>query len=544
MKIFKSTFTLIGFLFILFTTSAQDNGFEVLKSLEHIDQVYENLDKYFVDEVPVGNLSKVAIDAMLKELDPYTVYYHESNIEDYQLMTTGQYGGIGAVIRKVDEYVVVAEPYEESPAAKSGLLAGDKILQIEGRDMKNKSTSEVSQSLKGPKGTTIEVLIKRQGQKKTISITRDEIKMPDVPYYAILKDNTGYIKLNSFTQTASQEVKKAFTELKSQGMTSLIFDLRGNGGGLLIESVKIVNMFVPKHETVVTTQGRIAGEDRTYKTLEEPLDTEMPLVVLVDGGSASASEIVSGSLQDLDRAVIIGSQSYGKGLVQRTYDLSYGAKMKLTIAKYYTPSGRCVQRLEYYDKMDEDEVSEIPDSLVTKFYTKNGREVIDGRGVTPDVKVDQKDLSALAITMLGNSIYYKFANQFYYNNPAIESPDNFEVTDAIYTQFKQFVLAQEFEYNTASKLALENMKKIAQEEGYFEAIQVQYESMLKEVSPSKERDLDLFQEQIRQLLGNEIISRYFYQRGRSILALKSDPAIENSISVLNSIKEYNTILKK
>jgi carboxyl-terminal processing protease len=312
-----------------------------------MDQIYEYLEKYYVDDLDAGNLSKSAIDAMLEELDPYTVYYHETDIEDYQLMTTGQYGGIGALIRKMNDYTYIAEPYENNPAHKSGLIAGDKILEIDGNEMKGKTSEEVSTALKGPKGTNVEITVERNNKEKiTLSFNRDEIKIPDVPYAGMIDTDIGYIKLNSFTKTASQEVIKAFLSLQSEGMEKLVLDLRGNGGGLLIEAVRIVNMFIPNNQIVVTTKGRVQEENRTYKTMSEPISLDIPLVVLVDGGSASASEIVSGSLQDLDRAVIVGTQSFGKGLVQRTYDLDYGSKVKLTIAKYYTPSGRCVQRLE------------------------------------------------------------------------------------------------------------------------------------------------------------------------------------------------------
>ncbi len=329
---------------------AQSNGFEEIKSMELMDLIFQQLEMNYVDEIKPGEMSKTAIDAMLKQLDPYTVYYHESNMEDYRMMTTGQYGGIGALIRKMGDYTYIAEPYEGKPAQLAGAMAGDKILSIDGKDMKGKASDDVSDALRGPKGSTIQLRVERAGQEKSISITRDEIKLADVPYFGMLNTGTGYIKLNAFTQTASAEVMAAYGKLKQQGMTSLILDLRGNGGGLLIEAVKIVNMFVKKGQTVVTTKGRIPEENRTYATSAEPVDLNIPLVVLVDGGSASASEIVSGSLQDLDRAVIVGTNSYGKGLVQRTFDLKYGSKIKVTISKYYTPSGRCVQRLEYYDK--------------------------------------------------------------------------------------------------------------------------------------------------------------------------------------------------
>jgi len=401
-------------LLISLGTKAQSNGFEVIKSLELMDQIYENLELYFVDELQPGKLSKVAIDAMLKELDPYTVYYHESNIEDYRLMTTGQYGGIGALIKKVDDYTFISEPYEANPAQKSGLMAGDKILEIDGKTMFKKTTDQVSDALKGPKGTVVKVLIERLNEgKKTIEITRDEIKIPDVPYYGIIKDKVGYISLNSFTQTAAEEVKKGIKEMQKNGMNQLILDLRGNGGGLLIEAVKIVNFFVPKDQVVVFTKGRVKEENYVYKTLDEPIALGLPLIILIDEGSASASEIVAGSLQDLDKAVIIGGQSYGKGLVQRTYDLKYGSKVKITIAKYYTPSGRCVQRLEYYDKETGAKPKDIPDSLLRKFKTKNGREVIDGRGIDPDIAIEKEELSRLSALLFTKNLLFNYATEYH-----------------------------------------------------------------------------------------------------------------------------------
>lgn len=386
MKSTKLPFLFLSFLLSLQIGHAQTNSFETLKSLEIMDQIYEHLDLYFVDETKNGQLAKTGIDAMLKELDPYTVYYHESNIEDYRLMTTGQYGGIGALIRKMGDFSFIAEPYEGKPAQAAGLKAGDKIVSIDGKSMEKKTTEEVSDALKGPKGTTFDLVVERSGEgKKNFKITRDEIKLPDVPYFGMLQNKVGYVKLNSFTQTAAADVKSAIEKLQAQGMQELVLDLRGNGGGLLIEAVKIVNFFVAKNQVVVTTKGRVTEENRTYKTLEDPFAPNMPLVVLIDGGSASASEILAGSLQDLDRAVVIGETSFGKGLVQRTYDLKYGSKIKITIAKYYTPSGRCVQRLEYYDKENGQKPKEVADSLLKTFYTKNGRPVIDGRGIDPDI---------------------------------------------------------------------------------------------------------------------------------------------------------------
>jgi len=530
---------------ISFISNGQSNGFEVIRSIEILDQIFENLEKYYVDDIEAGNLSKTAIDAMLKELDPYTVYYHESNIEDYQLMTTGQYGGIGALIRKMDDYVYISEPYEGNPAQKSGLLAGDKILEIDGKSMKSKSTEEVSSSLKGPKGTKVSILVQRNhGEEKTISFERDEIKLQDVPYSGIISDGTGYIKLNSFTQTASTEVINAFKQLKSEGMEKLVLDLRGNGGGLLIEAVRIVNMFFPKNQLVVTTKGRVVEENRTYKTMGEPIDLNIPLIILIDEGSASASEIVAGTIQDLDRGVIIGNTSYGKGLVQRTFDMDYGSKIKLTIAKYYTPSGRCVQRLEYYDKDEGSKPFEIADSLVKKFKTQNGRDVIDGRGIEPDVAVDLKEYSRLTATIFRENLVFNYATEFYNKNQTISPADKFELNDEMYTEFKDYVLKHEFTYSTASEEMLKKMKETAEDEGFFNESEAEYNALLEKVVPSKERDLEKFKPEIKRMLENEFISRYYFQRGRAVHAFKDDLNISKSIEILNDLKSYNTILGK
>ncbi len=524
---------------------AQSNGFEVIRSMELMSEIFEQLEKYYVDDIEAGKLSKTAIDAMLNELDPYTVYYHESDIEDYQLMTTGQYGGIGALIRKMDNAVYIAEPYEGNPAEKAGLRAGDKIIEIDGNSMIDKNSDEVSSALKGPKGTTVAILVERpDGKREKFSFERDEIKIKDVPYSGMLNDEVGYIKLTSFTKTAASEVLDAYNELQSKGMKKLVFDLRGNGGGLLIEAVKIVNMFVPKDQVVVTTKGRVVEENRTYKTMSMPVNLEIPIVVLVDGGSASASEIVSGTLQDLDRAVIVGSTSYGKGLVQRTLDLDYGSKIKLTIAKYYTPSGRCVQRLEYYDKEGNAKPEEIPDSLLTKFKTKNGREVIDGRGIEPDVAIELDEYSRLTAMLFVKNIIFNYATEYYYKNPKIAAVEEFSLSDKEYEEFKAYVLKQDFDYSTASQEALEKFKKIAEEEGFYSESESYYNQLLNAIKPSTERDLSKFEEEIRSLLENEIVSRYYFQKGRVVQAFKGDEAITEALNVLNVLNRYNTILGK
>jgi carboxyl-terminal processing protease len=496
-----------------------------------------------VDDPKTGEISKVAIDAMLQELDPYTVFYHEANIEDYRMMTTGQYGGIGALIRKVDDYVIIAEPYEDKPAHNAGLKAGDKILEIDSRSMKGKSSEEVSTALKGTKGSIVKVKYDRpMVGEGTAEVTRDEIKLPDVPYSGMVEEGIGYIKLNSFTQTASKNVKEAYENLLSQGMEKVILDLRGNGGGLLIEAVDIVNFFVPKDEVIVTTKGRILDENRTYKTRNNPIDLDIPVVVLVNETSASASEIVSGSIQDLDRGVIIGKTTFGKGLVQRTFDLKYGSKMKLTIAKYYTPSGRCVQKLDYYHK-NEGEVDEVPDSLINIFKTKNGREVIDGRGIEPDIKIKGEKLGRITAVLMGENIVFDFVTKYVNENPSIAPPEEFILSNKDYEAFKEFAKSKSFEYTTASEEQMKKLLNTAKQEGYEDEIVKEYEALYEKVKASKEKDLELFKGQIKDLVQNEIVSRYYFQEGRVVNAFLDDESLKSAIEVLKDEKRYSAILK-
>jgi carboxyl-terminal processing protease len=458
------------------------------------------------------------------------------------MMQTGQYGGIGALIRKIGDYVIIAEPYKDKPAHNAGLIAGDKILSIDGRSMVDKSSEEVSNALKGPKGSEILIEYDRPGKGKgTATVNRDEIKLPDVPYSGMIGDKIGYAKLNSFTQTASKNVRAAFLELQEKGMEKFILDLRGNGGGLLIEAVDIVNFFTPKKQLVVSTKGRILDENRKYTTRNNPIDLEIPVVVLVNEGSASASEIVSGALQDLDRAVIIGSTTFGKGLVQRTFDLKYGSKMKLTIAKYYTPSGRCVQKLDYYHKKDGD-VNEVPDSLIKVFKTKNGRDVIDGRGIEPDMLIEQEELARLTAILIGKNIIFDFATEFALKNDSITSAEDFKLSNEAYQEFKKTVLATDFDYSTATQNGLEEMMEIAKKEGYDSSIISEYEALYEKVKASKEKDLDLFKKQIIEIIENEIVSRYYFQEGRVLNSFNHDKALQDALKVLKDIKAYNGIL--
>jgi len=537
----------LSFIFLILlpvNSISQSREFEILKNLELLDQIHEHLELYFVDEPETGKISKVAIDGMLKELDPYTIFYHESNMEDYRLMTTGEYGGIGALIRKIKGDTYIVEPYENHPAHKSGLIAGDKILSIEGVSMKGKTSNEVSAALKGPRGTSIAVEVERANSEvKIIDVVRDQIKIPDVPYAGMIDDNIGYVRLSSFSHTAFQSVQKEYNNLMEQGMKYAILDLRNNGGGLLFEAVRIVNLFVTKGNLVVSTKGRVKNENREYKTMEQPLFAEIPLVVLINENSASASEIVAGSLQDMDRAVIVGHQSFGKGLVQRTYDLKYGSKLKLTISKYYTPSGRCVQRLEYYDKNINDTPKEISDSMITTYKTKNGRDVIDGRGIVPDVEIDIESVSRLTSLILMQDVIFEYVNAYVYRKDSISMPDSFHLTEQGYEDFVSYVTdKKEFEYATASEIKLTELKEIAEQEGLLSELNAQVLALEKGLKGDLKRDLKRYKSEIIPILENEIVSRYFYQRGKSIHSFSYDKSLLKAKEILNKTAEYNTIL--
>jgi len=519
-----------------------DNYFEISKHIEIFTSLYRELNVYYVDETQPGELMKAGIDAMLASLDPYTVYYPESKIEDSRFMTTGQYGGIGSLIQTIDGEVTISEPYEGYAAAKAGLIAGDIIMLIDGKSIKDKNQEEISEILKGQPGTSLEITVKRGDLEPFIvKIEREEVKIPDVPFFGMLDDKTGYIKLNGFTQTASSEVRSAFKDLKEkQGMKQLILDLRGNGGGLLKEAVNIVNFFVPKGTEIVSTKGKIEDWNKTHSALNEPLDGEIPLVVIVDGSSASASEIVSGALQDLDRAVVIGKETYGKGLVQQTKDLSYNTKLKLTVAKYYIPSGRCIQRLDYSHKTQNGKAQAVADSLIKPFKTKNGRDVYDGKGIRPDVEVELAEISHILNGLLLNNVLFKYATKFRLNQDSIASPEEFELSENEYKNFMAFASKYEFGYDTNTELLFEELKKVAEEERYLQGAEKDFDALYSKLKPEKETDLLKFKEEISEFLENEIVSRYYFQSGRIRYELDKDKAISKSKEVFNA--NYQQIL--
>ncbi len=550
MKFLKNRITLVV-LTVMITLGAvsysfTDNFFEISKNLDIFATLFKELNVYYVDETEPGALMKDGIDAMLNSLDPYTNYIPESDIEDYRFMTTGQYGGVGAIIREHDHQIIIAEPYENSPAAKAGLRAGDIILEIDGKSTKDKTVSDISKVLKGQPATPVKLKIKREGTPESLelSINREEIKIKDVPFYGLADKETGYIKLVSFTESASREVKDALKDLKEKHqIKKVILDLRGNGGGLLRESVNIVNLFVDKGQSVVQTHGKVKEWDKDHKTLSEPFDKEIPLVVLIDNNSASASEIVSGSLQDLDRGVIIGEKSYGKGLVQQTFDLSYNAKLKVTVAKYYIPSGRCIQKLDYAHKDDNGKAIQVADSLMKDFKTKNGRLVKDGAGIKPDYHVEKEELSNISISLLTKSLIFDFATQYRLKNENIGPADAFTLKEQDFNDFIKFIADKEYDYETKSEKVIAEVEKAMTKEKIEEALQARVKQLKEDIKKSKKNDIYQHKEEIKELIEEEIVSRYYYQRGRVEKSLKYDDDIKKALEILNAPQEYSATFK-
>lgn len=529
----------------IFTVGFTESYFEVSKNLDIFATLFRELNIYYVDDANPGDLMKTGIDAMLESLDPYTNYIPESKMEDYKMMTTGQYGGIGAVIQTKGNNVIIAQPYEGFGADKAGLMAGDKIVKVDGNDASGKNSNEIREFLLGQPGTTLELVIERPGTKELLTkiVTREEVKIKDVPYAGMVDDSIGYIRLTGFTESASAEVKAALNELKEKGANKIVLDLRGNGGGLLRESVNIVNFFVDKGTPVVSTKGKIKDWDKKYVALNDPIDKEIPVVVLVNGGSASASEIVSGSLQDNDRAVVMGSLSFGKGLVQQVRPLSYNSKLKVTVAKYYTPSGRCIQKLDYSNKNSVGKADDVPDSLITEFKTVNSkRPVFDGKGVSPDIQVKNKLISDIATSLLLKSLFFDFATEYRIKNETIAKVEDYNLSDAEYNDFVIFLSNKDYDYTTESEEILKQLEKSAKEDDSFEGVKSEYEALKKKLTPNKKEDLYKFKEEIVQILENEIVSRYYYQTGQIKTALKYDVILEEAIKTLKDEELYKSIL--
>jgi carboxyl-terminal processing protease len=542
----KKRIVLFSVIVLLLTAIAYTpDYFEISKNLDIFNSVYRELNVAYVDGTKPGQLMKTGIDAMLNSLDPYTIYYTENDIEDFRYMTTGEYGGIGATVNDMNGKIIIADPYEGFAAYKAGIRAGDQIIGVNNNNVEGKRTDDISMLLKGQAGTPLKLKIVKAGQASPveISLNREEIKTRAVPYSGMLPNSEiGYIKLVSFTDNCSNEVKEALLDLKSKGCKSVVLDLRGNLGGLLMEAVNIVNFFTDKGQEIVYTKGKVPEWDKTYLSVNNPIDTQLPLVVLVDENSASASEIVSGALQDLDRAVIIGKRTYGKGLVQQTKDLVYNAKIKITVAKYYIPSGRCVQALDYSHKDEEGRVDKVPDSLITAFKTRGGRIVYDGAGVMPDVKTPEEKYSNVLVALISKYHIFNYATQYALNHKEIQPVKDFKLTDADYLAFVDYLKDKDYAYKTKSETELLELMKNAEEEKYFSDIRAEYVALANKMTSNKKDDLVKNKAEIKKFLEEEIVARYYFQKGRIEYSLRNDDDVKKCADLLADASRVKTLL--
>lgn len=524
-----------------------EHNFEVAKNLDIFNTMYRELDMLYVDTLDAQKLITTGIDAMLQSLDPYTEYYAEEDMGDLKMMTTGKYGGIGSVIRqRKDSTIIIYEPYEGMPAAEVGLKVGDIIKKIDDKEITKKMlTSDVSDMLRGEPGTTFILTVQRPGEKKTrqFKITRRNIKVPSIPFTGMF-GNTGFIDLTQFTEGCAKDVRKNIISLKEKGATSIILDLRGNGGGLLSEAVDIVNLFVPKGLKIVETKGKIAGANSTYTTKNDPLDLDIPLVVLVNGGTASAAEIVSGSLQDLDRAVIIGAKTFGKGLVQSPRELPYNSSIKLTTSKYYIPSGRCIQAIDYKQKREGKKSDVQEDSLKHIFHTAGGRIVKDGGGIMPDITIKHDTLANLLFYLSNDDIITDWGTKYMNQHQTLPAVKDFAVSDADFEEVKSMAIENGFKYDKMSVKRLDDLKEIAKFEGYYEDAKAEFEALEKKLEHNLSHDFDNFKKDIKKLMAIEIIKRYAFQAGEVEESLKDDDDLKKALEIINDKSEYNKILGK
>lgn len=529
--------------------SGDDRNFQIAKNLDTFNSIVKELDMFYVDTLDPNKTVREGIDYMLSSLDPYTEYYPEDDQAELQQMLNASFGGIGSLITYNQKLKrsMIAEPFEGTPAAKVGLKAGDILMEIDGKDLAGKNNQEVSQMLRGAVGTSFKLKVERPDEKGgtrplEFDIVRQTIQTPMIPYDTIFNKNVGYINLSTFSGTPSKDFKKTFLKLKKEGITSLVIDLRGNGGGRLEEAVEIANFFLPRGKVIVTTKGKTKQASNTYKTLREPLDLDIPITVLVNGATASASEILSGAFQDFDRAVIVGSRTFGKGLVQTTRPLPYGGVMKLTTSKYYIPSGRCVQAIDYKHRNEDGSVGTIPDSLTTVFHTAAGREVRDGGGVMPDIEVKQEKLPNILFYLVRDNLIFDYATQYCLKHPSIPSPQEFKVTDADYNDFKAMVKKANFKYDQQSEKIMKTLKEAAKFEGYLDEASEEIKALEKKLTHNLDRDLDYFSKDIRSMIADEIIKRYYYTRGGIIQQLKDDDGLQAALKILADPVKYKETL--
>ena len=543
----KKRLSLLLFIGLAFGATAQnDKGFEISKNLEIFANVYKNLHTNYVDDVDPGKTMKVAIDAMLASMDPYTNYYAESDMEDVKMQVLGQYGGIGSLIHQEGANIYVAEPYEGLPADKAGLKIGDRILAVNGESTEGKNNAEVSAAMRGQAGTKVTLRLEREGKTFDVTITRAEIRLPNVSYSGIVNGNIGYIRLDEFTQNAAKNVREAFKRLKrdNPGLKGVILDLRGNGGGLMGEAVDIVNIWVPQNELVVETKGKVASKNIKSRTRMPAEDVDIPVAVLINGQSASASEIVSGSLQDLDRAVIIGERSYGKGLVQNILPMPYNSQMKVTVSKYFIPSGRCIQAIDYKHRDENGRAIKVPDSLKTAFSTRHGRTVYDGFGIEPDIEVEHPTSSLLSVALYNRFHFFNYALKFHREHDTIPSPKDFVITEEIYQDFIKYLSDKTYDYTTYTENIISDLRKVAEEEDYMDNLKQQIDQLEKTYKEAKKDDLMRHRDEVSQLLKDAILVHYYYRKGCIEGALSDDPDVKKAVEILSSTAEYNRILNK
>ncbi len=531
-------------LLVSFNFNRGDRYFEIVKNLDIFAELFQEVNAYYVDEVNPNTLIKDGIDAMLSNLDPYTNFIPEDQIEDYRTMTTGQYGGIGAIIGRSNGKNLIIMPYEGFPAAENGLNIGDELIEIDGIDITDKNTTDISKLLKGQAGTKVKLKVRRPfvDEPLSLELLREKITINNVPFYGMVDANTGYVKLTDFTTGAGKEVHDAVEELKGQGATRMILDLRGNPGGLLNEAINVSNVFVPKGSEIVSTRGKVTEWNQTYTARSNPVDTEIPLVVLTDNMSASASEIVAGTMQDYDRGVLVGNKTFGKGLVQATRSLTYNSQLKITTAKYYTPSGRCIQAIDYSHRNPDGSVGKIPDSLKTAFRTINGREVFDGGGIDPDVEVEDLQYAPITLSLLSKGLVFDYATRYYYAHEAPESPESIQLTDQDYADFKSWLKGKDYDYTTSIERTIDELIASAKKEKYYDRVKEEIYSLREEVMHNKEEDLEIFKEEIMEVLEEEIAGRYFLQEGVIQASFDNDVDVTAALDILNDTDRYNKIL--